>query len=234
MPATFSPADWYDHVTRLAADCAGQGRPVNFIQIGAMDGVQFDPLHNHISMGGPGVWQGGFCEPMPFHQTALKQAYQGLPGLTFIEAAVVASSGPVEMTYIPPAVVEQYNIKRHAAGMGCVDYARSGFAKQTAEGRALLEPLMEKITVRGITLNEAIAEAGLENIDVYVSDTEGYDGIILQQLDTARFQPKLILIEHEHMTQDEKVMAIARLRPLGYREYFAHGNDGEDLLFVRG
>lgn len=230
MAATFTPADWQAHVQRVVAARHAAGGPVRFIQIGAMDGVQFDPLHQHIKQGG---WAGLFCEPMPFHMTALKQAYQDLPDVQFLQAAVVADSGDVTMTYLPPEAVAAHNIKRHAVGMGCVDYARSGFAKQTAAAEAMLRPLMAHITVRGVTLAEALAEATLDALDIYVSDTEGYDGIILQQLDVARFHPQLILIEHEHMSQQEKIAAIARFRPLGYREYFAAGNDGEDLLFVK-
>lgn len=227
MTAFFTPNDWQAHVERVVD--ARAGAPVRFIQIGAMDGVQFDPLHDFVRRGG---WKGVFCEPMPFHMIALQQAYAGLPDLHFIQAAVVDTSREVEMTYIPPELVEQHNIKKHAVGMGCVDYSRSGFAKQTAAGRAILEPLMQKIAVRGITLNEALAEGGLDTLDIYVSDTEGYDAIILNQLDTSRWQPQLILIEHEHLSQDEKVGLIAQLRPLGYREFFAKDNS-EDLLFVK-
>lgn len=230
MVATFTPADWHAHVDRVVATRRAANAPVRFIQIGAMDGVQFDPLHQHIKQGG---WAGVFCEPMPFHMTSLQQAYEGLPNLHFLQAAVVAASGDVTMTYLPPEAVEAHNIKRHAIGMGCVDYARSGFAKQTADAQAMLRPLMKEITVRGVTLPEALATGELDALDIYVSDTEGHDGIILQQLDVLRTQPQLILIEHEHMTTDEKIAAIARLRPLGYREFFAQGNDGEDLLFVR-
>lgn len=230
MAAFFTPADWQAHVERVIAARTAAGGPVRFVQIGAMDGVQFDPIHHFVKQGG---WHGLFCEPMPFHMESLKKAYEGLPNLHFLQAAVTAESGPVSMTYLPLEAVEAHNIKRHAVGMGCIDYARSGFAKQTPEGRALLEPLMQRITVRGATLNEAMAEAGLDEIDIYVSDTEGHDAIILQQLDTTRFHPQLLLIEHEHLTPDEKIGLIARFRPLGYREFFAQGRDGEDLLFVK-
>jgi hypothetical protein len=64
--------------------------PFFFVQIGALDGVSFDRLHKHIV---DGRWHGVLVEPQAEPFERLVANYEGLQGLTFINAAVDMERG---------------------------------------------------------------------------------------------------------------------------------------------
>ena len=52
-------------------------------------------------------------------------------------------------------------------------------------------------------LNDLIKKNKIEKIDIYQSDTEGYDVKILKQLDLNKFTPYIINIESNKLTNEE-------------------------------
>jgi hypothetical protein len=49
-----------------------------------------------------------------------------------------------------------------------------------------------------------------------VIDTEGWDWRVLRQFDLARLRPRLILVEHQHLTDEDKRAMYERLAGSGY------------------
>src|SRR3954447_3434406 len=70
-----------------------------FIEVGANDGVKQDHLRSFITAS---EWRGGMVEPLPWVFERLRSNYRGRNGLTFENAAIAASDGPVPFYYVPP------------------------------------------------------------------------------------------------------------------------------------
>jgi hypothetical protein len=60
------------------------------VEVGAFDGVTNDRLHTHVR---EGSWHGVLVEPQPRYFARLTENYEGLDGLTFINAAIDRARG---------------------------------------------------------------------------------------------------------------------------------------------
>jgi hypothetical protein len=73
------------------------------MQIGAMDGISFDPIHHVVK---DLAWRGLYVEPLPDIFQKLKKNYVGHRGLRFVRTAISGHDGTVRMARIDPLGVE--------------------------------------------------------------------------------------------------------------------------------
>ena len=186
------------------------------LQIGSNDGVSGDPLHELIVH--HRKWRCVFVEPVPSVFANLQANYGIDSRFSFVRSAV--NYGETAKFYyvdarvrqdIPhlPAFVEQFGSldREHIVGYS----------------NGILEPYIEELEVPGMSFQDLLAQQNLTDIHILHIDAEGYDWEILRQLDLEKIKPRLILFEHHHLSQADRVSSQQFLKP--YYDITCHGGD---------
>ena len=71
----------------------------------------------------------------------------------------------------------------------------------------ILEPYIRELEVPGISFQDLLAQQNLTDIHILHIDAEGYDWEILRQLDLEKIKPRLILFEHDHLSDADRMSA---------------------------
>lgn len=189
---------------------------INFLQIGAMDGVKHDELYRYVKTND---WTGVLVEPLPDMFDKLVQNYQDRPGLKFECSAITNEDGPVQMSRIPTELIQDKVVPDWAEG--CSTLVTDGYISD-------LLPHMVKETVRGITLKTLYEKYG-RNFDFIQVDTEGFDYDIFLQMMQNGLTSDLYKIEIAHITYTKTVWMRWVLEQQGYKTFI----DGYDLIAYR-
>lgn len=72
----------------------------------------------------------------------------------------------------------------------------------------ILEPYITETNVHGLTLDGLFEKNNIQEIEMLHIDTEGYDWIVLSQLNLLKYNPTIILLEHLHLDDVDKKSAI--------------------------
>lgn len=211
-------------------EAVGSVAPVRFVQIGAMDGVSFDPIHAAMVRYG---WSGILVEPMPDLMARLRQNLEGCAGLRFAELAIAERTERRTMHRVRAQAVAGGAVPPWAAGLASLAPERNalGGAHITAEQHAAIAAEIVPVEVDCIDFAEFERRYGVAGFDVLQIDAEGYDWRILSQIDLPRHAPKCVHLETECLPEEEVGAAIARLRQSAYACYAME--DGRNLLAIR-
>jgi FkbM family methyltransferase len=165
------------------------------LQIGAMDGVRFDPIHSWLSRGG---WKALLVEPLPDLFAALVRNYRDVPGLAFANVAIADHVGTLTLNRVDPEAIRSGAAPEWSVGASSVfdDRNSMGGVKISEADWARIRPHVRKETVACTTLAALLATECVERIDLLQIDTEGYDYQVLRQLDFGRFRPAIVHLEH--------------------------------------
>jgi FkbM family methyltransferase len=223
----FSDNDLLATFNALTAMVSQQGRAVKFLQIGAMNGHDFDPINIFIMQHG---WQGLLVEPMPHHFAALHETYAGRSGLVFENAAITEADGPVDIYYVPPDVLQAKGMDHSVAGMPSLLRERNLHDRPDAH---VIKSLQQTMTVNGLSLPSLLTKHGITDLDIYVSDTEGMDWDILRQLDLTTLAPRIVYVEFNHMLPGQMAEFAAHMHAHGYKIYLREYSKA-DALCIRG
>jgi FkbM family methyltransferase len=179
-PVTLSP------VRLLLAYYCALGRQT-VIQIGACDGSAGDPLMDFLHTG---KLRGILVEPVPHSYEKLVTTYEGVPGVTTVQAAVSKQDGEGVMYCIRPTG----------------KWADSEWAPQVAsfDKRHILKlgispNSIEKLQVPLISLESLIAKYSIVDIGLLQVDAEGYDSEIVRMALSLLRQPKALNFETTHI-----------------------------------
>lgn len=199
--------NWYNRI---------KNGKINFLQIGAMDGVKHDELYLYVKNYD---WTGVLVEPLPDMFDRLIQNYQDHPGLKFECSAITDTDGPIQMSRIPIELVQNGTVPDWAEG--CSTLNTDGYI-------ADLLPHMVQETVQGITLKSLYEKHG-DAYDFVQIDTEGYDYNIFLQLLQIGLTASLYKIEIAHITYTKAVWMRWQLEQQGYKTFI----DNYDLIAYR-
>lgn len=191
----------------------GLGRGAHVLQIGAMDGVAFDPVHAMIRELG---WRGVLVEPIPDMFDALRANYANAEGIAFVNKAVAGYDGVIEMTRIDPRAVEEAGISKEALGISTTMPDRGVLVKAGGELKQILEKYKRTLPVPCCTMETLLREHSIERVDALVIDTEGADWMILQQFPLDRYRPRIVFLEVVHLTSAEMQACFLYLMQSGY------------------
>ncbi len=180
------------------------------IQIGSHNGSSGDPLCA-IFDEQPG-WKGVLVEPMPKNFDELTSRRSDRARFTLVRAAITDHDGTVVM-YAPASAdgpewlsqvgsVDRGHVARHVANAG--------------SSPADSDPVCRH-EVPALTFASLLAQNGIEDFDLLHLDTEGHDGVILRQVDLARFRPAVVMFEHCHLSRADRRQCWQRLNDAGYR-----------------
>ena len=181
---------------------------ITFVQIGAFDGRQADPLYQFATRY---HWTGVLVEPMPDAFAKLQVAYGHEPQIQLHNVAVAAANGTRTL----------YHLKRDAPGLPTWAPMLASFDRDVVMRHEAQIPgiaaFVETTDVPCVTLDTLLDRAGLNRFDLLQIDTEGYDYEILKLVDFSRIRPPIINYEHAHLRQDDWDAAIDLLVRNGYR-----------------
>lgn len=182
--------------------------PLRFVQIGANDGVNNDPLSATVRAH---RWSGVLVEPVPRMLERLVANYEGVPGLRFANVAI----GPEEGTTTFYTVEGRPGEPAWADQISSLD--RDVVLRHTY-GISDLESRIVPIEIESVPLPSLVARYGLDSIDLLHVDAEGYDYEIVSQVQAgATWAPRYILFEVKHMGFDRWKVLKPKLRRAGYR-----------------
>jgi FkbM family methyltransferase len=182
-----------------------------FVEIGANDGEAHDHLQSHIRRRG---WRGVMVEPVPYVFERLRANYGDLERVKLENAAIAESDGELPFWHLPETSEPE------SRGLPDWYHALGSLSRDAVlANRDLIPGLEEKLVstpVRCLTLDSLLARHGLDRVDLFAVDTEGYDAVVVGQLDLARVRPRLILYEHYHLGDEERSACRERLAESGY------------------
>jgi FkbM family methyltransferase len=198
----------FDHV-------AAQGDPF-VLQIGAMDGVSYDPVHAAIKRHRAAAL---LVEPQPEFAALAAEAYQDCPRVRVACCAIAEHDGRASLHRVPPVHVLQGHAPRWVGGIASLYTDRNAIggvrvpenvAKVIAAHRAALD-------VPCFRLATLLQQHDIQQIDIVVTDVEGGDWMVLRQLDLRRYRPAMIYFEFLNLPEDDKSAALHWLAAHGYR-----------------
>ncbi len=189
---------------------------VNFIQIGANDGLRNDPLRPFIVRHD---WQGVLVEPLPtvFPLLQRNYAYLQRPQLVFLNAAVtVEGEGNLEFWSVKQSHLDALPLEQRLDFQRKASFNRghvAGFLPAHWNPDQALEP----VPVPCLGLEQIIAtHLPRKPLHLLVIDVEGYESTLIPGLDFSRIRPEAVFFETEHLGAD-KQRVFDHLGRYGYR-----------------
>ena len=179
-----------------------------FLQIGANDGSTFDPLREAIRTH---RWRGILVEPVPAMLEALQANYAGFPELAFEQVACAERAG----------VLPFYRIRNHQ------QHAWDGLKGLSSLNRDIMRPhfasdeefarFVEEVPVEIVTAEDLLARHEVTRVDLVLIDTEGADARVLDGFAVERWLPDLMMLEHLHLSAEDRARVNRRMHDAGYR-----------------
>ena len=194
---------------RLMRAFADAHEAVSFVEIGANDGVLFDPLRPYIA---ERQWHGVLVEPIPHIFERLEGNYRDHPRIKLERAAIADRAGSRPMYFVRDGAEED--------GLSPWRDAIASFDREhvIAELGEVTDPeaLVESVEVPCMTVEELCAKHELGTPDLILIDAEGADAEIVASIDLERLRPRLLVYEHVNLDDDERgrLEAAARRRRL--------------------
>ena len=156
-----------------------------FVQIGANDGVSFDPIYDFVTQNNV---SGLVVEPLADCFSRLEQNYRNHPRVRARNIAIHRSQNQIDLYRVNPDY--HGTLPDWAVGIASVDPAHFKLGGDIPDEAIIVE------RVEAVTLQALLEEAGYTELDLLQIDTEGYDYEILQMLMQSSIRPAIIHFEH--------------------------------------
>jgi FkbM family methyltransferase len=198
-------------VSRLIA-CFGRAYPsAHFVQIGANDGALYDPLRREIMRR---HWSGIMVEPVPDVFARLRHNYRSFDTLALENVAIAAQAGELPFYHLRRVADPQ------AEGLPVWYAALGSFHKDVILSHAALIPDIEsRLVVRQVpcvTFDMLCRKHGFDRVDLVQIDTEGHDFEVIKLIDLERLGPRVLLYEHQHLSEQDRQACAAHLATHGF------------------
>jgi hypothetical protein len=177
------------------------------LQIGAMDGVYQDPIHEVIRERDLAAL---LVEPEPAAMEKLRQNYLWSRRARPCWGAVIETDLPyqhVKLWYVPEETIQRRRLPEWLRGCSSLHRDRGELFRF---GRHL-----KFVLVPGFPVEEILGQC-FATPDIVAIDAEGSDWLILNRYPIATHRPGLVLIEHKHLTGDEINLADEKMKSCGY------------------
>lgn len=185
-----------------------------FVLIGANDGVRNDWLFPYVCRY---RWQGILVEPLPTYFGRLRANYAAHRNLAFENVGISAENGSLDFFHLP----EEHNEPPWLQQIGSFDRRAIEF---NLAGHPHLISNITTCRIPTITFQALLDRHKVQRIDLLLVDTEGYERVILKQLETATVRPRYIIFEWGCMREDDLADLTTFLRERAY-ELFSCGGD---------
>jgi FkbM family methyltransferase len=191
---------------QVFADCFPR---CSFLQIGANDGQQRDPLRLLVENR---RWHGVMVEPVPFVFERLRARYRGHPRVRLENSAIADREGQLPFYHLAQAAPgEQLPVWYDALG----SFRREVILKHRDKIPGLEQRIVQT-DVPCLTFDGLCARHGIERVDLIQIDTEGYDYEIIKRIDWGRWRPALVIYEHHHLSTADRAQCRTEFAQRGY------------------
>jgi FkbM family methyltransferase len=182
-----------------------------FIEIGANDGDHDDHLRPFI-LNQP--WRGVMVEPVPHIFRKLVDNYGSIERVSTANVAIADRDGELPFYHLAEPTQEDLDrLPTWADGIG--SFSRASVLSH-ARAIADVERLVIESAVPTLTFESLCRRYDVPHVDLILIDTEGYDWEILQNIDLARWHPRLVVYEHYHLSKEQQAECRAYLERAGY------------------
>jgi FkbM family methyltransferase len=194
-----------------------KGNALQFVQIGANDGVFGDPLREYVIKF---PWRGILVEPQPAVFERLCANYESQKErLIFENVAISDHSGRITM-YGP----KNANPGSYETTVASVDPRVTGKQLRKSKGQ------FDAYAVPCLSLNDLLGKHQMSCLDILQIDVEGHEFKILSTLDLSRFTPLLIQFECGHLSPADVDQIVRYLTKANYRVMYG-GIQSDSLAF---
>ena len=199
----------------LKAYSAMKGDSVSFLQIGANDGLWYDPIRYFAVWK---KWTGLLCEPIAESYSALKYNYAHVnnAALEFRQVAVsVGGSAKLELFRMDAEWLGRLPEDRKMSLLRKTSFDRNHLLQFISEDESAY---VRSDSVPAMSLEALWKCCSIESAcpEVLVMDLEGLEAALLTSQDFVAFHPELILLEHAHMSTEHKNKVSDKLSEAGY------------------
>ncbi len=199
---------YFDEIERVLHALSRDSGDVVLVQVGACEASVGDPLGWFLRAGG---WRGVLVEPVPYLFERVRRNAGHLPGVQLENAAIAPEEGERTFYYLEP----------HAGDLRPELYKTIGsFLRENLERHAeYIADFEERVIATPLPclpLSALCRRHGIERLDLLFCDAEGYDYEVLKTLDWKRTPPRLVVWEHQHLSEEDAVGARRLLEEHGY------------------
>jgi FkbM family methyltransferase len=203
IPINVFPLVVGDLLQRLESK-GGKASDFFFVQIGAHDGLHYDPIRPFVKKY---HWGGLLVEPQPEMFDRLIVNYADEPQLVFENAAIAHQNG----------VATLYTFKKTSELPDHVTMLASFYKNALVHNGHNYKGEIEELRVPALTLKTLLLKHKVNKIDLLQIDTEGYDFEIIKLLEDCPIKPELIHFESAFLDAPRKHECGELLHRLGYR-----------------
>lgn len=175
------------------------------VQIGANDGINNDPIHKFIKRDN---WNGVLLEPQSYvHKEFLSKIYKKNKNIHTLNAAISAEDGTQKLYKI------SFCDMRWATGLASfqkesleIAFSSGLVEKKCKKYNLEIPPQGERITTEEImTISpESLRDKyNISKIDLLQIDTEGYDYEVIKIFNLKKFEPKVVVFENKHLSEED-------------------------------
>jgi FkbM family methyltransferase len=182
---------------------AQRSQPLRFIQIGASDGLRWDPFRRFIIGGN---WQGLLVEPLPDVFALLKQnyAYRVKQRLSFLNAAVSDTDANLSFWTLREDFLFSLTLEERFRLLRKASVNRDHLIKALDGYAAPLEKVMQTI-VPCFTFQSLIKQYWpYDDLDLVMIDAEGHDDKVIRGMDLVAIRPSAILFEIHNLVTSRR------------------------------
>ena len=172
--------------SQLLIDRMKTSKEIIFVQIGGNDGISTDPLHPLIKRF-PGRFRGLVVEPLKDKFELLKRAYADVESVVPVNVAVHNTEKEMLIHRVRPDLEKR--LPAWARGIG-------SFNPEYYKLSQLDSSYMITEKVLCTTFDDLLTTHKIANIELLITDTEGYDFEILRNIDFAKHRPTYVHFEH--------------------------------------
>jgi FkbM family methyltransferase len=177
-----------------------------FIQIGANDGINGDPIYPFILKWN---WSGIKVEPVRYIFKKLEENFKNFSNIILENSAIAHTKNPQKFYYLK----QDNNAPEWYSQLG--SFSLPTILKHAQWIPDLEERLMTS-DVTCLTFEKLCDKHSIDSIDVVHIDTEGYDFEILKLINFERFRPAIVLYEHKHLSESDQELCRQYLKDFGY------------------
>lgn len=215
----FSGTFPFFNVLELVLKHAADIDRIEFLQIGAADGLSEDPISELVRKHG---WRGLLVEPSPAAFKKLVANYEGISGLSFENCLISDQSGQPDLTFFQlkepyrnsSIWAEQCSSLHRKVVMDSLYYLSSAYPDAGFPIR--LEDALEEVSLPNLHVSELLRNRNIDRLDLVVIDTMGYDAKIIQSFPFAEIKPTVIMFEHFLLSNRDKQSLLRFLSDQGY------------------
>ena len=195
-----------------------------FIQVGTNDGVELDPLAPFVR---DFEWRGIMVEPVPYIFERLRRNVGDISGITLENVAIADSDG--RRPFYTVEEVKDPELESLPSWYDLIGSFHRDSLLTFQDSIPDIEDRIVRLEVPCLSFESLCRKHGVTELDLLLIDVEGYDGELLRSIDFSTRRPRMLIFEHEHLSNPDRQECYSLLKEQGY-ELLALGLDTWCLL----